>query len=201
MDILRKHEIFEIGVLEKMKNARFLNPLVFGGGTMLRLCYELDRYSTDLDFWFLHKVNQRAYFLELKKYLGKIYELTDAQIKFNTLVLEVRSRAYPQRLKIEIRKEIKKCDFQETIAFSRYSTTQVILKAHTLKQTMLNKIEAALDRHDIRDAFDLEFILRQGIPLAAPKASLLRLKKVVLNFKDNDFKVRLGSIVDAQTRN
>ena len=53
MDVLKNHEIFEIEVLEKLKNGNFLSPLVFGGGTMLRLCYELNRYSTDLDFWFI----------------------------------------------------------------------------------------------------------------------------------------------------
>ncbi|MDH3259067.1 MAG: nucleotidyl transferase AbiEii/AbiGii toxin family protein, partial [Deltaproteobacteria bacterium] len=40
-------------VLEKLKNTGLLEPLVFGGGTMLRLCHELKRYSADLDFWFI----------------------------------------------------------------------------------------------------------------------------------------------------
>ena len=62
MDIFRQHEIFEIEVLDRMKSARLLNPLVFGGGTMLRLCYELNRYSVDLDFWFTKKVTQDDYF-------------------------------------------------------------------------------------------------------------------------------------------
>ncbi|MCD6228087.1 MAG: nucleotidyl transferase AbiEii/AbiGii toxin family protein [Candidatus Omnitrophica bacterium] len=52
---LHKHEIFEIEVLEKLNNARFLEPLVFGGGTMLRLCWGLPRYLVDLDFWFIKK--------------------------------------------------------------------------------------------------------------------------------------------------
>ena len=51
MNIFEKHEIFEIEVLEKLKNTRLLDPLVFGGGTMLRLCHEMQRYSVDLDFW------------------------------------------------------------------------------------------------------------------------------------------------------
>jgi hypothetical protein len=49
MDILQQHEIFEIEVLDLMKNARILGPLVFGGGSMLRLCHELNRYSVDLE--------------------------------------------------------------------------------------------------------------------------------------------------------
>lgn len=99
MDILRRHEIFEIELLEKLKNGNFLKPLVFGGGTMLRLCYELNRYSSDLDFWFTQETDQKMYFQGLKESLAKYYELTDAQMKFKTLLLEVRSKNYPRRLK------------------------------------------------------------------------------------------------------
>lgn len=56
MDILRQHEIFEIDVLEKMNSMKVLEPLVFGGETMLRLCHELNRYSADLDFWIIKKI-------------------------------------------------------------------------------------------------------------------------------------------------
>ena len=52
MDIFRQHEVFQIEVLDKMNSAKLLEPLVFGGGTMLRLCHELNRYSVDLDFDF-----------------------------------------------------------------------------------------------------------------------------------------------------
>ena len=58
MDIFKQHEIFEIEVLDRMKSARMLDPLVFGGETMLRLCHDLNRYSVDLDFWFLKKISQ-----------------------------------------------------------------------------------------------------------------------------------------------
>ena len=53
MDIFSEHEKFEIEVLDKMNSLKKLEPLVFGGGTMLRLCHELNRYSVDLDFWFI----------------------------------------------------------------------------------------------------------------------------------------------------
>jgi predicted nucleotidyltransferase component of viral defense system len=200
MDILRKHEIFEIEVLERLKNAGFLVPLVFTGGTMLRLCYELKRYSADLDFWFIRKIDQKVYFAQLKKYLSEFYDLTDARIKFNTLLVEIRFKAYPKRLIIEIRKEIKRCDFQERIAFSTYSTKQVVLKVHTLEQVMRNKIEAALQRKDIRDFFDLEFLLRQGVALETESKNFIELKKIIGKFKENDYRVTLGSVLDSATR-
>ena len=57
MQDLIKQEIFELEVLEKLKNNRILEPLVFVGGTMLRLCHDLNRYSVDLDFWLIKKVD------------------------------------------------------------------------------------------------------------------------------------------------
>lgn len=200
MDILRRHEIFEIEVLESLKNGDLLRPLVFTGGTMLRLCYELNRYSTDLDFWFIKKVDEKGYFNKIKDYLVSRYEITDAQMKFNTLLVELRSPNYPKRLKIEIRKGCKECESQERIAFSKYGTSQVILRAATLDEAMKNKIKAALDRNDVRDFFDIEFLLRQGVKLDCGNKDLLTLKAVIAGFKERDYKVALGSLLDVDTR-
>lgn len=201
MDTLREHEIFEIEVLDRLKSSKMLDNLVFGGGTMLRLCCGLNRYSVDLDFWFIKETQQDTYFKALKKSLEKNYEITDAQIKHYTPLFELRAPVYTKRLKIEIRREMKGCDYQEVIAFSPFSTRQVALKAHTLEQTMQNKVAAFLDRGEIRDCFDMEFMLRRGIEIPAlNKVQIKQIIKKIRLFKDNDFKVKLGSIVDAETR-
>ena len=201
MDILKQHEIFEIEVLEKMNSSKMLEPLVFGGGTMLRLCHELDRYSVDLDFWFTKRVSQNAYFERIRKAFEKDYEITDSQIKHHTLLFELRSALYQKRLKIEIRRERKDCDFQEKIAFSRFSTKQVLLKAHTLNQTMKNKFDAFFDRGEIRDCFDIEFLLRRGVELPAlTNRQFNEFQKKLVRFKENDFKVKLGSILENEIR-
>lgn len=90
MDILKSHEIFEIEALEVLKNARLLEPLVFGGGTMLRLCHELARYSADLDFWFMREVDPEPYLDSMRAYLRKQYEVTDAKVKHFTVLCEIR---------------------------------------------------------------------------------------------------------------
>ena len=201
MDIFKQHEIFEIEVLERMKGARVLDPLIFGGGTMLRLCHELPRYSVDLDFWFIKKVPQSDYFDKTRRAFEKYYEITDAQIKHYTLLFELRSADYPKRLKIEIRRAIDNCDFQEAIAFSKFATKQVALKTHTLDQTMKNKIKAFLDRGEIRDCFDLEFLLRRGTDLPADAGiDFDKLLQKIKSFKDMDFNVKLGSILEAEFR-
>jgi len=168
---------------------------------MLRLCHGLNRYSVDLDFWFIKETQQDVYFDAVKKALEKRYEITDAQIKHFTLLFELRASAFPKRLKIEIRREVKECDYQEMIAFSPFSTKQVALKAHTLEQAMNNKIAAFFDRGEIRDCFDIEFLLRRGVKLPPfTKVKLRQFQKKIRLFKDNDFKVKLGSIVDSDAR-
>jgi predicted nucleotidyltransferase component of viral defense system len=188
MNIFEKHEIFEIEVLEKLKNERLIDSLVFGGGSMLRLCHELKRYSVDLDFWRIKSVPIDALFDKF-------------QIKHFTLLFEIRSAHFPKRLKIEIRKGIQDWDFQEKIAYSKFSTKQIVLKAHTLEQTMKNKIAALMERGEIRDGFDIEFLLRQGIPLPElTKNEISKLMNRMDGFKANDFKVKLGSVLESDIR-
>ncbi|NNF99547.1 MAG: nucleotidyl transferase AbiEii/AbiGii toxin family protein [Desulfobacteraceae bacterium] len=201
MDILRQHEIFEIEVIDRMKRAGLLEPLVFGGGTMLRLCHELNRYSVDLDFWFLKKVNEKDYYAKAVNIFDTHYDITDAKEKHFTLLLEIRSPDYPKRLKIEIRKGIEAWDFHETIAFSRFGVKQVALKAHTLDQSMKNKLQAFLNRNEIRDCFDIEFLLRRGVELPPDIHEMTDgLLRKIDGFKDGDFKVKLGSILEEEYR-
>jgi hypothetical protein len=201
MDILRQHEIFEIEVLEGMNSAKLLDPLVFGGGSMLRLCHELNRYSVDLDFWFVKAVPQDDFFDKCGEAFEKYYEITDAQMKHYTILFELRSAQYPKRLKIEIRREWKDCDYQQNIAFTRFSTRQVLLKTHTLDQTMENKIKAFLDRGEIRDCFDIEFLIRRGVAiLFRDKEQFIAFQKKVGLLKGRDFKVKLGSILEDDIR-
>jgi len=201
MDIFEQHEVFEIEVLDSLYRAKVLLPLVFGGGTMLRLCHELNRYSVDLDFWFIKSVSEEDFLQKIREVLEAAYELTDAQIKHYTLLFELRSPRYPKRLKIEIRRQRTECDYQEKIAFSKFSNRQVLVKAHTLEQTMKNKVSAFLARGEIRDCFDIEFLLRRGIQLPElDNAAWSQFKQKLSRFKKTDFKVKLGSILEGDIR-
>lgn len=201
MDTFRQHELFEIDVLDKMRSFKLLDPLIFGGGTMLRLCHQLNRYSADLDFWFAKQTDQDAYFDKFKRLFENVYEITDAQLKHFRLLFELRAGSYPKRLKIEIRREILNIDFQDKIAFSEFATKQIVLKALTLEQAMKNKVSAFMDRGEIRDGFDIEFLLRRGVDLPEMCPESWRLFKQKINrLKDVDFKVKLGSILENDVR-
>jgi len=195
MNDLVQQEIFEIEVLAWLKNKGFLRNMIFGGGTMLRLCYNLKRYSVDLDFWTyrINKINQ--FFINLKDSLKADYDLTDVQNKYYALLFEIKKPLYLRKLKIEIRKENKESDFQEKIAYSPYSNQQVLLKSFTLGQMMKNKIEAFLDRKEIRDVFDIEFLIRKGITISAKNEELKKIKEIIKRFKKRDYYVTLGSLL------
>ncbi|MDY6990815.1 MAG: nucleotidyl transferase AbiEii/AbiGii toxin family protein [Thermodesulfobacteriota bacterium] len=86
-------------------------------------------------------------------------------------------------------------------SFSRFSTKQVLLKAHTLQQTMEKKIQAFLDRGEIRDAFDIEFLLRRGVEIPfRDKGQFVAFQKKLARLRDRDFKVKLGSILEDDIR-
>jgi len=176
MNDLVQQEIFEIEVLTWLKNKGFLRNMIFGGGTMLRLCYNLKRYSVDLDFWIYRKNELDYFFINLKDSLKIDYDLTDAQNKYYTLLFEIKKSPYPCKLKIEIRKDTEEKDFQEKIAYSPYSNHQVLVKSFTLEQMMQNKTEAFLDRKEIRDVFDIEFLTRKGINISAKNEELKKIQ-------------------------
>jgi len=95
---------------------------------------------------------------------------------------------------------MKGCDFQERIAFSKFSNKQVILKVHTPEQTMKNKIEAAIGRKEVRDYYDIEFLLRNGVPLSASRDKLIRMKETIKKITENDIRVTLGSLLEGERR-
>jgi predicted nucleotidyltransferase component of viral defense system len=195
MNDLMQQEIFEIEVLAWLMNKGFLRNIIFGGGTMLKLCYGLKRYSVDLDFWAYRVDRIDQFFVNLKDSLKTDYDLTGAQNKYYTLLFEIKKAPYPRKLKIEIRKENKENDFQEKIAYSPYSNRQVLLKSFTLEQMMKNKIGALLDRKEIRDVFDVEFLTRKGVNISANYEELKKIRKIIKGFEQRDYNVTLSSLL------
>ena len=66
---------------------------------------------------------------------------------------------------------------------------------------MKNKIAAFIDRGEIRDCFDIEFLIRRGVELPAqPEKQLIEFQNKITLFGDKDFKVKLGSILESDIR-
>ncbi|MEW6508820.1 MAG: nucleotidyl transferase AbiEii/AbiGii toxin family protein [Bacteroidota bacterium] len=197
---LQSLEIFEIEVLEIFNSNRVLDQILFGGGTMLRLCHNLNRYSTDLDFWLKSKTDPEKYFENFYNVLSAKYKIIDSQNKRFTIIFQIKSTFVNRSLKIEIRKSQENFEWERKIAFSKFTTKQVLVNGLTLEQMMKNKISAFLSRKIIRDCFDIDFLLRRGIHLPTDIEILNQMSDLINEFSEKDFKVTLGSLLDPDER-
>ena len=204
MQQLRDHERFEIELIKWLSDHGLLTTITFGGGTCLRLCFGLTRYSVDLDF-FCVRLIPNDWFASLKSDLSKSYILVDAQEKYYSYFFEMKSPAYPRHLKLEIRKhEFCKPDSETelNVAFSPFSTMQVRLTTFTLAQMARNKLEAMLDRKEIRDAYDLEFLYKKGAfkvkDLTVNESK--KVLRVLKSFTPRQYKVTLGHLLEKEER-
>ena len=200
MQELQDLEIFEIETLHVLNQIRILDNLYFGGGTMLRLCHNLNRYSKDLDFWIKPLDSYRSYFEKIHQAFSTTFTVKDAEEKSNTLLFEIHSPISTRNLVVEIRKDQLGFQWERKIAFSKFSRHQIVVKGLTLEQMMSNKINALLSRKLIRDCFDVEFLLFRGIPLRVEKEKLHDIIKILESFKERDFKVILGSLLEEKDR-
>jgi len=200
MQDLKKLGGFELEVLDRLNSGKFLINLVFIGGTMLRLCYGLERYSVDLDFWVIKDIDFQKLYRDLKKYLAEYYSLVDSANKFYTILFELRSPEYPRSLKIEIRKETKKVKVETSIAYSKHYNLQIMVKTLSLPGMMKAKIDAFLSRNEIRDVHDIEFMFKRGVPVTAEKETLTLLLKGIERLKKSDYSVKLGSLLETEQR-
>lgn len=196
---LIQQEIFEMEVLDRLNSGRLLPRLVFGGGTMLRLCHGLERFSVDLDFW-LKDAPSPDLFSNLQSCLREVYVLADAADKFHTWLFEVKSSGYPRSLKIEIRKDAAVFRTEQTIAYSRYTPVQVLVTSLTLGDMAASKTRAFLERREIRDVYDLEFLLKRGFPPEIPWKDRQRLIEGIEALTRQDYQVKLGSILEEPLR-
>jgi predicted nucleotidyltransferase component of viral defense system len=198
---LADHEALEMEVLQWLRSKGLLRNLVFGGGTMLRLCHEMPRYSLDMDFWFYKETEYDSFYQQLENLIGEDYDVTDMQNKFYSILAEIRKVAGMQKLKIEIRKTLAPSgSSEEKIAFSPHFPTQVLVRGLTLKQMLRNKASALLDRGEIRDAFDLEFLARRGVDLDLNEEDKEKIIKRLQGFLKRDFSVKLGSLLLPEVR-
>lgn len=200
MQDLIKHEQFEMEVLEKLHNFKILPKLIFVGGTMLRLCYGLDRYSVDLDFWLKNKADEKNIFNNISKLIKDNYIAKDIFNKHFTMLFEFKSKDYPRALKIEIRKEAKKIKPIKAIAYTPNSNIQIILNALSLEDMLIEKINAFINRAEIRDVYDIEFLVKRGVRLNIDIKTARKIKDKILNLKLSDYKIKLASLLPAEKR-
>ena len=200
MQILKSHEIFEIEVLDKLNSYKLLDPLIFIGGTMLRLCHGLNRYSVDLDFWINKDIDIKKYYNKMKDVLNQNYQIKDQANKHFTILFEINSDKYPRNLKIEIRKKNKNMPVDTIIAYSEFANIQVLVKTLKLYNVLESKIKTFLERKEIRDCYDIDFLLMKGVKLKLDKKIIIKVVNQIDALNKYDYDVKLGSIIEPKLR-
>ena len=75
MQDLIAQERFELEVLDRLNSGGVLRYLIFTGGTMLRLCFGMERFSVDLDFWIWRRAEPKKLFSKLQEIFSRSYIL------------------------------------------------------------------------------------------------------------------------------
>jgi len=201
MQSLIEHEALQMATLQWLGSNRFLDSLAFGGETMLRLCHELPRYSLGLEFSFFKEDNYDGFYDRLYAALLQDYDVIDKQNLDHSIMVEVKRKRRMPKVKIAITKTLAfPGSTEEKIAFSPHFPTQILVRGFTLQQMLQNKIDSLLSYGEIRDAFDVEFFVRKGIDVHLPEVEKKKVLKKLKRFKQRDFDVKLGGILQPELR-
>lgn len=161
-------EEYEVILLKNIFESEFGSRLVFKGGTALRLAYGSPRYSEDLDFTLIGKIEQSKLKNILKK-TAKLFpaiknvETTD---KFNTVFALVKIREpylkHAFSIKIEISKRRVKWvgnrDYSEKVIRSETTPLTLLARVANLETILHEKKDALKNRNAPRDIFDYWYI-------------------------------------------
>ncbi len=187
-------EYWEMALLNALNTESLSASLGFKGGTALRLAYGSPRFSDDLDFSILGKLQYptlRSWGRRVATKLG--IELTDAAAKRNTYLLEFRIRdgalTHPIKQKLEIsRREYRSTksnrskvnDYELRLLASPVTNLQVLCRVASLNIIWEEKLLALRERAEPRDLFDLWYLsqqLRRPLPSSLPRFSPTVLKR------------------------
>lgn len=136
--------------------------LIFKWWTALYLFYNLDRFSTDLDFDLIsEEVNNEIIILRLNTILSKFGTVKDLRIKKYTIFWLLSYWEIDHNIKIEISKRWLSWDFESKILFWK---NVLIMK---LADMTANKLIALTNRNKLanRDIYDIYFIFDNNFPI------------------------------------
>jgi predicted nucleotidyltransferase component of viral defense system len=163
-------EEVELAFLKGLFESSISDRLIFKGGTALRLLYESPRFSEDLDFSLVDKIEHR----EFEKVISGIvksderFSIRDMASKYYTHLAEVRVKESWQdvafAVKIEVSKKIAgkwDKDYINILAKSMATNVSIVARAFTLEQILSDKLRVIGERKMPRDIFDIWFICQK----------------------------------------
>jgi len=146
------------------------NELVFKGGTALKKCFGLDRFSEDLDFSCREKVNFEKIEIGIKRFNIE-YEFEKKEYERGLklifrlkgpLYVGVRSSLCRIEIDISFRENILKNPIIKNIGrfLNELPSFEVLVMSE--EEILAEKIRAIMSRELARDVYDLWFLLNKG---------------------------------------
>jgi len=156
---IQKHRIVMINLLKDIVTSPYGKLLWFKWWTLLYLLYNLDRFSTDLDFDLLWKVDGEKMLDDLSQICNKHGKVKDMYDKEHTLFLLIDYEHHEMNIKIEISKKTKKTDtysYKSILWYQALCMDPDCLFANKLVALTQRKTTAS------RDLYDVHFFLKNG---------------------------------------
>lgn len=159
-------EEYEMIILKALFESELGRALVFKGGTALRLAYGSPRFSEDLDFSVIKKLNQETLY-KLFKSVADQYEaleFIELKQKFFTYfaLFKVKEEFTPQAFSIKFEASIRPVDWQKDKDYKLLALNSKVTNLTVLAQIasleMIEKEKLTIDPPRVRDIFDLWFI-------------------------------------------
>ncbi|MEN3039234.1 MAG: nucleotidyl transferase AbiEii/AbiGii toxin family protein [Candidatus Kryptonium sp.] len=156
-------EFYEILILYHISQQPWSKYLVFKGGTALRLAYNSPRFSDDLDFSLIKKINPSPVFKFAEKFAKNFnIQISDMWEKKDTILTEFKINEpilpQPFKIKTEISKRKTKIEYQLKLITSPTSNLQALIYTATIDSILDEKLQALAQRTQPRDIFDIWFI-------------------------------------------
>ncbi len=158
-----KHELILINILKDIYRDPFLaSRLGFKGGTALYLFYDLDRFSTDLDFNILADIlDDQQIFDKIIDIAKKYGELEYQRIKRNTILIVLSYEKFKQKIKIELSRR----DYGDEFELKNF--LGISLPVMKKEDMFSHKLVAITDRPQLanRDLYDVHWFLNKHIEI------------------------------------
>ena len=159
---IKRHRIVMMDIWKDIVASPYGKVLGFKGGTLLYFLYNLDRFSTDMDFDLLWKVDEEKILSDLAVICWNYGKIKDIYNKENTLFLLVDYKSHDMNIKIEINKRTWKHDsfsFRNVLWYQALCMDPDCLFA--------NKLVALTQRNRIasRDIYDIHFFFKNGFTI------------------------------------
>lgn len=161
-------EEWEMKILKEIFESDLGKSIYFKGGTALRLTYNSPRYSDDLDFTLIKRINKKFWEDMLRSIIKQFPEIkiSDQKDKFYTYFgeLKIKENYLPLSfsIKIEISKRTKeKYKYSFKLLTSKTTNIQVLAQVEDLEEIKKEKRLALSSRNLPRDLFDLWFMAQK----------------------------------------